>query len=184
MPDVNDDVHARLRHYNWPGNIRQLKNLAERLVVQRRRTITVDDLPRDIGSVKLESASAVRVVPRRSMAEQLLDQMRGGECFWSAIYGPFMSRDLTRDDVRAVTTRGLELTQGDVGALLHMFNMQPDDEKRFLNFLRKHQCQIGQRQLQAGASPRECAADAPRASRARTLTRAARMSQPAVHAHE
>ncbi|MFQ5511995.1 MAG: sigma-54-dependent transcriptional regulator [Candidatus Krumholzibacteriia bacterium] len=36
----------QLREYNWPGNIRELKNLIERLVILTHRpTIDVDDLP-------------------------------------------------------------------------------------------------------------------------------------------
>ena len=37
---------ARLREYNWPGNIRELENLIERLVILTQQpTIDVDDLP-------------------------------------------------------------------------------------------------------------------------------------------
>jgi hypothetical protein len=66
----------------------------------------------------------------------------GGESFWSAVYGPFMTRDLTRDDVRFIVGRGLLKTRGNYAGLMRAFNMTPDDYKRFLNFLRKHQCQL------------------------------------------
>jgi hypothetical protein len=65
-----------------------------------------------------------------------------GESFWSAVYLPFMARDLTRDDVRALVAAGLQHTRGNYKMLLALFNMEPADYKRFLNFLRKHQCHM------------------------------------------
>ena len=67
----------------------------------------------------------------------------GGESFWSTVYGPFMVRDLTRDDVRFIVRKGLLKTRGNYMGLVQAFNMPADDYKRFLNFLRKHQCQLG-----------------------------------------
>ena len=53
-----------------------------------------------------------------------------------------MARDLTRDDVRAIVAAGLQQTRGNYKMLLDLFNMQPSDYKRFLNFLRKHHCHM------------------------------------------
>jgi hypothetical protein len=53
-----------------------------------------------------------------------------------------MSRDLTRDDIRKTVTRGLEETGGNYRQLVELFNMEPDDYKRFLNFLRTYQCHM------------------------------------------
>jgi transcriptional regulator with PAS, ATPase and Fis domain len=134
-----------LKHYGWPGNIRQLKNIAERLIVSGGvGPITVDELPPEIRGAAPEEprlSETPSVAPRR--AEELLDRMLvGGESFWSAVYGPFMTRDLTRDDVRFIVRRGLLKTHGNYVGLMRVFNMTPDDYKRFLNFLRKHQCQL------------------------------------------
>ena len=53
-----------------------------------------------------------------------------------------MSRDMTRDDLRALISRGLEQTRGSYRILVQLFNMPDADYKRFLNFLRKHDCQM------------------------------------------
>jgi hypothetical protein len=53
-----------------------------------------------------------------------------------------MVRDLTRKDVRAIITRGLQETAGNYKMLVELFNMDRGDYKRFLNFLRKHDCQL------------------------------------------
>ena len=53
-----------------------------------------------------------------------------GESFWSVVYEPFMSRDLTRHDLRAIVSRGLEHTRGSYKLLVQLFNLQPHDYKR------------------------------------------------------
>ncbi len=43
---VDEEVMRRLQEYRWPGNIRELKNLVERLVIMSPGpSITLDDLP-------------------------------------------------------------------------------------------------------------------------------------------
>ena len=37
---------------------------------------------------------------------------------------------------------GLEQTRGNYKALVQLFNMEPQDYKRFLNFLRKYGCHM------------------------------------------
>ena len=64
------------------------------------------------------------------------------ESFWSAVYAPFMSRDMTRDDLRTLVRKGLEQTGGNYRVLTELFNMPASDYKRFLNFLRKHHCHV------------------------------------------
>jgi hypothetical protein len=53
-----------------------------------------------------------------------------------------MARDLTRADLRRIVTLGLERTKGNYRLLLQLLNMNESDYKRFLNFLRKYQCQL------------------------------------------
>jgi hypothetical protein len=112
------------------------------VVRSRSGVITPADLPREISSVPVQSA-APEIVTRRRTADVLLERMLvGGESFWAVVYEPFMSRDLTRDDLRAIITSGLEQTRGNYKALVHSFNLEPSDYKRFLNFLRKYQCHM------------------------------------------
>jgi len=51
-------------------------------------------------------------------------------------------RDLTRADLRFIIRRGLQETAGSYKLLVELLNMKPTDYKRFLNFLRKHECQV------------------------------------------
>ncbi len=141
-PVVSDEAMSRLKAYRWPGNVRELKNVAERMVIRSRGTIGPNDLPREISGLCSEPIAAPVVVAKRT-ADVLFERMCvDGESFWSVVYEPFMSRDLTRDDLRAIVSRGLERTRGSYKALVQSFNLAPEDYKRFLSFLRKYECHM------------------------------------------
>jgi transcriptional regulator with PAS, ATPase and Fis domain len=143
--DISRSAMGALTSCLWPGNIRQLKNVAERLVVcGEDGPITVDELPLDIqDSGLLETDERTPSAEQPGRADALFERMTsGGESFWLAVYGPFMMRDLTRDDVRLIVQKGLLKSHGNYMRMLQTFNMPADDYKRFLNFLRKHQCQL------------------------------------------
>jgi DNA-binding NtrC family response regulator len=146
-PDVSSDAQALLESYHWPGNVRELKNIAERLVLRaRERCIDVDDLPRevcaDVARMK-PPMTAVAAAAARELHEQLFERLKtSGESFWSVAYEPFVARDLTRHTLRELVRLGLEHTRGNYKLLVALFNMPPEDYKRFLNFLRKHQCHV------------------------------------------
>jgi len=68
--------------------------------------------------------------------------VKQGESFWTAIYPLYMKREITKANVREIVRRGLEDARGNYKILARMFNMGSEDYKRFLNFLRKHDCQL------------------------------------------
>jgi transcriptional regulator with PAS, ATPase and Fis domain len=142
-PALDDAVMQRLMDYSWPGNVRELKNVAERLTLRLRAgTVGFADLPPEIlGRMESRTPSRNEVVSYRS--DVIVDRMMtGGEPFWSAVYEPFMSRDLTREDLRLIVSAGLHLTHGNYKQLVRLFNMADKDYKKFLNFLHKHGCRM------------------------------------------
>jgi transcriptional regulator with PAS, ATPase and Fis domain len=146
LPELTPAAHAALVAYDWPGNVRELKNLIERLVVRRRSgPINEPDLPVEV--LGLTHRRVVtrpgEVAPVRSRADELYDKMVvEGESFWSAVHPLFTARDMTRDDMRAIISRGLTQTRGSYKLVVQLFNMPVEDYKAFLNFLRKHQCHM------------------------------------------
>ena len=44
--------------------------------------------------------------------------------------------------MRGIVRRGLAEARGNYKIVVRLFNMEPGDYKRFLNFLRKHDCQL------------------------------------------
>ena len=167
VPTISREAMQVLLDHAWPGNVRELKNVVERVIVRNGgRQIEVADLPADIVR---GSAAAAEPMPApgngkivlMSVTETLYHQMvRERQSFWSAVYGPFMSRDLTRTDLRGVVRRGLESTSGNYKVLVELFNMKPGDYKRFLGFLRKYHCHIPFQQFRSAALSRPAAGDA------------------------
>ena len=148
IPSVSSDALDALVSYKWPGNVRELKNVSERLVVRSLRgTIDLPDLPTSVLRNETEVVARAPGAPR-SAADVLYDQLVvAHESFWSAVYAPFMSRDLTREDLRTIVRKGLEQTGGSYRLLIDLFNMQAADYKRFLNFLKKHHCHVAFQQF-------------------------------------
>ena len=138
-PDAVDVLTA----YSWPGNVRQLENVLERLVVTgRREVIGVDDLPLEIRT-PVQMGARPRRERRRTVADDLFKKIVDErESFWTAVYPLYMNREITRGNVRDLVHKGLEEARGNYKIVLKLFNMESGDYKRFLNFLRKHDCQL------------------------------------------
>ena len=64
------------------------------------------------------------------------------ESFWTVVYPLYMQREITRSNVRDLVRKGLEEARGNYKIVARLFNMEQGDYKRFLNFLRKHDCQV------------------------------------------
>ena len=146
-PEVSNEALKCLGAYQWPGNIRELKNVAERLILRcRNGRITEEALPPEVWRSRA-APSSIEVhrdeQPGPRICETLFDRLvKDGDSFWTAVYEPFMARDLTRADVRELIRMGLEHTRGNYKLLVTGFNMPPEDYKRFLNFLRKYECHV------------------------------------------
>jgi DNA-binding NtrC family response regulator len=134
---------AAMVEYPWPGNVRELENAVERLVVKARgETASVDDLPLEIRMQRNVSLRPKRE-RRRTVADDLYKRLVDEqESFWHVVYPMYMQREITRDNVREIVRRGLEEARGNYRIVAKLFNMAPNDYKRFLNFLRKHDCQL------------------------------------------
>jgi transcriptional regulator with GAF, ATPase, and Fis domain len=139
---TNEALHA-LVEYSWPGNVRELQHTLERLVVMMPgSTITIDHLPTDIlGRKTLAQRPACE--RSRTIADDLYQRMLvNKESFWTTVHPLFRSRDITRENVREVIGRGLQEARGHYTIVARLFNIDTGDYKRFLNFLRKHDCQL------------------------------------------
>jgi DNA-binding NtrC family response regulator len=88
---ISPDCLAALRNYSWPGNIRQLENVLERMVLMTEgTTLTVSDLPEEVVStsggdaaVAGATASFKEIVRRQTQAvereliEKALEETEG-----------------------------------------------------------------------------------------------------------
>ncbi len=147
-----EEAMQLLVRHRWPGNVRELHNVVEQAVLMTDRDVVdVEQLPTGI------RASTPLLVPARERRRQVADELysaivTAGYSFWDHIYPLFLSRDITRHDMRELVRRGLATTRGNYRALLKLFGMAPGDYKRFLNFLAAHDCRADFREFRNGAA--------------------------------
>jgi transcriptional regulator with GAF, ATPase, and Fis domain len=147
--EISPEAMEALVAHRWPGNVRELKNVVERIVLKASGpVVTVADVPADVtralnGRAPGQPSATTDLPARSSQAQELASLMLDrGESFWAAVYPLFVARDLTRADLRTVVQTGLERTNGNYRMLVELFNMPSADYKRFLSFLRKHDCHL------------------------------------------
>ena len=140
---ISPEAVKLMADYAWPGNVRELENVVERLVVTgRNNTVAPDDLPMEI-----RTHQAIGLRPkrerRRTVADDLYKKLvEERESFWTVVYPLYMQREITRGNMRDLVRKGLEDARGNYKIVAKLFNMEQRDYKRFLNFLRKHDCQL------------------------------------------
>ena len=139
---ITPEAVAMLSRFAWPGNVRQLQNVIERLVVVGQNdVIDVNDLPTDLRTHADEPAAAAKAP--LSVVEEMYKRLTvDQQSFWIAVYPLYMQREITKTDVRDLVRKGLEESRGNYKIMLRLFNMDPGEYKKFLNFLRKHECQL------------------------------------------
>ena len=140
---LSADARKLLYEYSWPGNVRELENVIERLVVTGRTPeIDVEQLP-----IEVRAQNGVGIRPkrerRRTVADDLFKKLvEERESFWTAVYPLYMQREITRSNMRDLVRKALEEARGNYKIVARMFNIEQQDYRRFLNFLRKHHCQL------------------------------------------
>jgi|SRR5579862_1883476 len=142
VTSISPEAMDALCAYAWPGNVRQVENVVERLVVTgRREIIEVDDLSPELRAPGQNGRPGRE--RRRTVADDLFQKLTTQrESFWNLVYPLYMNREITRGNVRDLVHKGLEEARGNYKIVLRLFNMESTDYKRFLNFLRKHDCQL------------------------------------------
>ena len=144
-----------LCRYRWPGNVRELQNVVEQAMwLSHGDLVDVAQLP------EILRVPAQPVRPTRERRVQVADELytalvNGGYSFWDHIYPLFLSRDITRHDMRELVRKGLSTTRGNYRQLLKLFGMANQDYKRFLNFLAAHDCGADFRVFRHGTAEAE-----------------------------
>jgi len=80
---ISDEALWLLRVYPWPGNIRELRNVVESMIVMaRRKVLTADDVPPEVKRAASNDAGGARVgmtaaEVERYIIEKTLDEVEG-----------------------------------------------------------------------------------------------------------
>ena len=118
--------------------------MIERLVVTgRERGDPADDLPLEDPHAAQLALRARGSERRRTVADDLFKRLVDEhESFWTTVYPLYMQREITRTQRARRGSQGARRSarqlQDRDAALQHA----PTDYKKFLNFLRKHDCQL------------------------------------------
>lgn len=115
---------AKLMTHSFPGNIRELENIVESAACTAMgSTIEADDI-----TLPLEKPW------------QLAEVIAGD--FWESVAKPYADRLITKNQVEHLIRQGLERTGGSYKKMLPLFRLPDSDYKRFMDFLRRHHCNI------------------------------------------
>jgi transcriptional regulator with PAS, ATPase and Fis domain len=147
------EATVALLGYRWPGNVRELQNvIAQASWLADGGTIELRHLPEPVRENR--SGALVRTQERRrQVADQLFESLVARECsFWDEVHPLFISRDITRHDLRELLKRGLEATHGNYRALLRLFGLPSSDYHRLHNFLAAHDCKVDYRRFRVGVA--------------------------------
>ena len=131
-----------LTRYRWPGNVRELRNAVEHAVFHTDdHVIPIEALP---SSVTAAPDTIVLQRDRRSrIADELYEALvSAGYSFWDHVQPLFLSRDITRQDLRELVHLGLANARGSYTGLLALFGIESTDYQRFLNFLAAYDCVV------------------------------------------
>jgi DNA-binding NtrC family response regulator len=169
VPTWTPETASCVLGYRWPGNIRELRNLAERLVAHDRpHPLTPAELPPEIRLASPFDVSTTDMPPAGTpgiatadRVQRLWEHIRSGGDFWTVVHQPYKRRELTRVELAALIDRGLRETRGNYRSLLRVFHLRPTEYKRFHAFLYQQQCNLPvgpYRKRSPRSSPDECAA--------------------------
>jgi transcriptional regulator with PAS, ATPase and Fis domain len=125
---ISRNALLKLQSYGYPGNVRELENIVES-AIYTGESDTIED--RDI------------VLPDETLyvSQNELQVVN----FWDSIARPYAERHITRDYVEQVIRRGLVQAEGSYRRLVRLFNLPATDYKRFMDFIRRHHCNIDYR---------------------------------------
>ena len=146
---LSEAVYAALEQYRWPGNVRQLQNIILRtLLTIDHDHVTTDDLPDQIRLQEADSQLSMSAWPVSSpepdaqpRPSRLYMQMRtSGLTFWDCVQRPYLGRQLTRADVQEVIRLSLLEAKGRYRVAMQLMNVDQDEYKKFMGFLRDHRC--------------------------------------------
>jgi DNA-binding NtrC family response regulator len=141
------ESNAILSRYGWPGNVRELKSLVEtgfclsetEMIEPRHFIDSLEEAARmgqlrkvplcDVGDV-----GGIGDIEARCYQRMIEDKVS----FWEAVHHPYLDRELSRAQVRAIVARGLAASRGSYKRLLALFGIAEADYLRFMDFLRHH----------------------------------------------
>jgi transcriptional regulator with PAS, ATPase and Fis domain len=127
---LNDDFWKVIYNYDWPGNVRELIHVIKRAGIQLDGTV----IGREIEHIIRYSLKGSEFSTNGHI-ERIWEKMKSGECFWEVVKKPFLDRELNREEVKRIISKGLKESGGKYKNLLPLFNIH-SNSKNYKNFMR------------------------------------------------
>jgi two-component system response regulator PilR (NtrC family) len=126
---ISEDAVAKLQLYDFPGNVRELENIIETAVYTAQEDVIEECHITIPNGMPATYEGILRV-----------------DNFWESVARPYADRMITRTHMENVVRRGLQQANGSYRRLIRLFNLPDSDYKRFMDFLRRHGCNVDYRQ--------------------------------------
>jgi transcriptional regulator with PAS, ATPase and Fis domain len=123
---MSDAALSKLMTYSFPGNIRELENIVESAACTSPSDLIEED---DV------------MLPLEGDQPWQLEHVIVGD-FWESVARPYSERLLTKNQVEHLIRQGLERTAGSYRKMLPLLGLPDSDYKRFMDFLRRHNCNV------------------------------------------
>ena len=111
---VSPEAVVAMTRYAWPGNVREVENVVERLVVTgRREVVQLSDLPPEFSTAAPTTSGMFSGNGDWEVADALFDKIiHEQQSFWRVVYPLYMNHEITRTHVRQLVHKGLEEARG------------------------------------------------------------------------
>jgi DNA-binding NtrC family response regulator len=130
-----------LARYSWPGNVAQLRSVVERIVSAEGHKGEIPAIALPVGIRPRPILGRRKSAPDASLGVELFARLRTSrESFWSTVYPLFMSREITRADLRGLMRCAAHATKGNMDELMRTLNIPLSDRGKLERFLRKYDC--------------------------------------------
>jgi transcriptional regulator with PAS, ATPase and Fis domain len=120
--------------HDWPGNVRELITVLTRAGIHLSEPITGKEVD---GIIHHGITRKSPVMPNAKINEAL-SEIRKGKDFWEAVWQPFISRELNKDEVRQILKEGYVKANFKLKQLSRDFFVKSNEFKKFIAILHKY----------------------------------------------
>ena len=124
----------------WKGNVRELEGMVYRAMVWKRhlshKTHKGIAGSLDIGDIQNPCQVATREIASAAQGAESFPN------FWHSVARPYAERLITKTMVRQTVRRALDQAGGNYREVVRLFGLPDADYKRFMDFLRRHDCSV------------------------------------------
>jgi len=133
------EAKGMLQKYNYPGNIRELKNIvAEAYYSAEQSQITIDNLPAEVREMPADGLSVESAIASRLY--NMLNEGRG--TFEELVKNPFIDRQLAPQVVRGIVEKALRDSGGSYRRAFSILRIPERQYSLTIRFLKKYNCYI------------------------------------------